>query len=61
MPPERPETVTPAQARERYGHAKPSEAHLDWRAKQHARVFDSHESPSDEGLFESEPILGSLA
>jgi uncharacterized protein (DUF2236 family) len=61
MRPEHPETVTPAQARERYGYAKPSQAHLDWRAKQHARVFDSHESPSDEGLFESEPILGSLA
>lgn len=61
VPPTRAETLTPAAARQRYGYAKPSEAHLEWRAKQHARVFDAHEAPSDAGLVESEPILGSLA
>jgi uncharacterized protein (DUF2236 family) len=61
MPPERAEVVTPAQARERYGYARPAEAHLEWRAKQHARVFDEHTAPSDAGLLESEPILGSMA
>jgi hypothetical protein len=61
VPPQRAEVVTPAQARERYGYARPAEAHLQWRAKQHARVFDEHGAPSDAGLVESEPILGSMA
>jgi uncharacterized protein (DUF2236 family) len=60
VPPRQPETLTPGQARERYGYAPPAEAHLEWRAKQHARVFDAHQAPSDAGLVESEPILGSL-
>ena len=59
--PQRAEVVPPAEARARYGYARPAEAHLEWRAKQHARVFDAHEAPSDAGLLESEPILGSLA
>lgn len=58
--PVRAETLTPEQARERYGYAKPAEAHLPWRAKQHARVFDEGLAPSDAGLIESEPILGSM-
>jgi uncharacterized protein (DUF2236 family) len=58
--PRNPVVVTPAQARERYGFAKPAQAHLEWRAKQYARVFDEHQRPSDAGLIESEPILGSL-
>ena len=61
MPPQRPEIVAPAQARERYGYAAPAQAHLEWRAKQHARVFDEGSAPSDAGLVESEPILGSMA
>jgi uncharacterized protein (DUF2236 family) len=61
IPPVRPEVVTPEQARERYGYAKPAEAHLEWRAKQRARVFDEGTAPSDAGLVESEPILGSMA
>jgi uncharacterized protein (DUF2236 family) len=56
-----PEVVTPAQARDRYGYARPAQAHLEWRAKQHARVFDEHTAPSDAGLVESEAILGSMA
>ena len=58
--PRSPEVLTPAQARERYGVAPPVEAHLEWRAKQHDRVFGAGEAPSDAGLKESEPILGSL-
>ena len=61
VPPARPETLTPARARERYGYARPAEAHPEWRAKQHARVFDHGEAPDDAGLIESEPILGSMA
>jgi uncharacterized protein (DUF2236 family) len=54
-----PETLTPAQARERYGYDKPSEAHLEWRARQLDRVL-AGEAPSDAGLVESEPVLGSM-
>ncbi len=59
--PVHPETVTPAEARARYGYARPAEAHLEWRAKQYARVFEDGQAPSDAGLLESEPILGSMA
>ena len=61
IPPVVREVVTPAQARERYGYAKPREAHLEFRAKQYDRVFGQHEAPSDDGLRESEPVLGRLA
>jgi uncharacterized protein (DUF2236 family) len=59
--PANPVTLTPAQARARYGYDKPSEAHLALRAKQAQRVFGEAGSPSDEGIIESEPILGSIA
>lgn len=59
--PERPETLTPAEARERYGYERPAEAHREWRAKQRARVFERGEAPSDAGLVESEAVLGSMA
>ncbi len=61
MAPERDEVLTPAEARQRYGYQKPAEAHLDLRARQQARVFDDHLAPSDDGLVESEPILGEIA
>jgi uncharacterized protein (DUF2236 family) len=60
IPPKNPVTLTPTEAQARYGFAKPALAHLEWRAKQHARVFDQHQAPSDDGLIESEPILGSM-
>jgi uncharacterized protein (DUF2236 family) len=60
VPPERPETLTPAQARERYGYSKPSEAHLEWRHRQRARVL-AGQAPSDAGLVESQAVLGSMA
>ena len=55
-----PETLTPAQARERYGYDKPSEAHLAWRESQQVRILGG-EAPSDAGLVESEPLLGAIA
>lgn len=55
------EVLTPAQARERYGYDRPAEAHLAWRAQQHDKVFGRGEAPSDDGLRESEPVLGRLA
>ena len=61
VPPEREEVLTPAQARERYGYERPREAHFELRARQQAKVFGEGAKPSDEGIFESEPILGSIA
>ena len=61
LPPRNPEVVTPAEARARYGYDRPRDAHLELRAKQAARVFGEGAAPSDEGLVESEPILGALA
>lgn len=61
VPPVNPVTLTPAEARERYGYDKPAEAHLALRAKQHHKVFGEHAAPSDEGIFESQAILGSIA
>lgn len=52
---------TPAEARALYGYARPSEAHQELRARQAARVFGEGAAPSDEGLIESQPILGQLA
>ena len=59
--PVNPEVLTPAEARRRYGLARPAEAHLELRARQAARVFGEGIEPSDEGLIESEPILGRLS
>lgn len=58
--PVNPVVLTPAEARERHGYVKPAEAHLELRARQRARVFDDHREPSDEGLVESQPLLGKL-
>lgn len=60
VPPERPEVLTPAEARERYGYDRPRDAHLELRARQHRRVFGEGGAPSEEGIVESEPILGSI-
>jgi len=61
VPPVTPEVLTMAEARARYGFARPRDAHLDLRAKQAERVFGDRVAPSDEGLTESEPVLGRLA
>ncbi|MDP2713078.1 MAG: oxygenase MpaB family protein [Solirubrobacteraceae bacterium] len=60
VPPERAETLTPAQAQARYGYDKPSEAHLEWRERQQQRILGG-EAPSDAGLVESESLLGAMA
>lgn len=56
--PQFPVTRTPAEARELYGYDKPSEAHLELRASQAAKVFGEGIAPSEIGIIESEPILG---
>ncbi len=58
--PFRPETLTPSEARRRYGYDKPSEAHLELRLKQQRRAL-AGQSPSDIGLIQSEAVLGSLS
>lgn len=58
IPPERPETLTPEQARDRYGYAHPARAHLELRKKQWAKAM-AGQLTSDEGVRESEPFLGS--
>jgi uncharacterized protein (DUF2236 family) len=54
------EVLTPGEARRRYGYARPADAHLELRAKQHDRVFGEGKPPSDEGLIESQAYLGDL-
>ena len=61
VPPANPVTLTPAEARARYGYDKPAEAHLALRAKQATKVFGEGGTPSDEGIIESQQILGSIA
>ena len=61
VPPTNPVLLSPAEARARYGYDKPAEAHLALRAKQANRVFGEGTTPSDEGIIESQPILGSIA
>lgn len=58
--PTNPVTRTPAEARALYGYDKPAQAHLELRARQAAKVFGEGIAPSDEGIVESEPILGSI-
>jgi len=61
IPPRKEEVLAPAEARARYGYAKPAEAHLEFRARQAARVFEDGKAPSDQGLIESQQILGPLS
>jgi uncharacterized protein (DUF2236 family) len=58
--PVQPVVRTPAEARELYGYTRPADAHLDLRTRQAAKVFGEGAPPSDEGIVESEPILGAI-
>lgn len=60
VPPTNPVTLSPREAQRRYGYDNPRDAHLELRSKQQRRVFGEGEAPSDEGLIESQPILGSV-
>ncbi len=61
VPPLSEEVLTPAEARRRYGYDRPADAHRDIRAKQHQRVFGAGQAPSEDGLLESQAVLGSLS
>jgi uncharacterized protein (DUF2236 family) len=58
--PVNPVTTTPREAQERYGYTVPAQAHLELRDRQKTRVFGEGGAPSDEGIIESQPILGSV-
>lgn len=60
VPPANPVTTTPRAAQARYGYADPAQAHHDLRDRQRTRVFGEGRKPSDEGIVESERILGTV-
>lgn len=60
LTPMNPVILTPQEARDRHGYDRPRDAHLDLRARQQARVFGEGVAPSDEGLVESETLLGRM-
>ncbi|MGH3955980.1 MAG: oxygenase MpaB family protein [Mycobacterium sp.] len=60
VPPKSSITMTPREAQELYGYEIPSRAHRELRDKQRVRVFGEGQAPSDEGIRESEPILGTV-
>ncbi|NLU72656.1 DUF2236 domain-containing protein [Streptomyces sp. HNM0575] len=60
IPAKNPVTMTPREAQEKYGFAEPADAHPDFRARQHERVFGKGEKPSDEGLEESQQHFGAM-
>lgn len=60
VPPVNPVVRTPAEARALYGYDRPADAHHDLRARQAERVFGEGAKPSEEGILESEPILGPI-
>ncbi|WP_141772859.1 oxygenase MpaB family protein [Mycobacterium malmoense] len=53
-------TTTPRLAQARFGFDPPALAHKQFRDRQRVRVFDEGAAPSDEGIIESQPILGSV-
>ncbi|MEU6560671.1 oxygenase MpaB family protein [Nocardia nova] len=61
IPAASPTTMTPREAQELYGYAIPAQAHHDLRDRQRNRVLAEGLAPGDEGLLESEPILGRMA
>lgn len=58
VPPRNLTTTTPREAQRRYGYDAPSQAHFELRERQAVRVFGEGLAPSDEGIVESQPILG---
>ncbi|MFD6397518.1 oxygenase MpaB family protein [Nocardia sp. NPDC060249] len=61
IPPASKTTMTPRQAQELYGYDIPALAHQALRDKQRARVFGRGEAPDDQGLIESQAVLGEIA
>jgi uncharacterized protein (DUF2236 family) len=61
IPPVHSEVLGPQEARRRYGFEAPAQAHLDIRAKQYDRVFGRGDAPSEDGIVESQALLGSIS
>lgn len=55
-----PITMTPREAQAKYGYDVPSAAHRAMRERQRDRVFAEHAKPSDDGLVESEELIGQM-
>ncbi|HSX66897.1 oxygenase MpaB family protein [Nocardioides sp.] len=55
-----PVVLTPEEARHQWGYPRPRDAHLELRARQAQRVFGDGLAPSDDGLIESQALLGHL-
>ncbi len=53
-------TMTPYEAQDRYGFARPADAHLELRARQTRRAIEQGLLPTDEGLVASEEALGRI-
>ena len=60
VPAKDPVTTTPRQVQAELGYDPPTLAHKQFRDQQKTRVFGGGLAPSDEGITESEPILGSV-
>jgi uncharacterized protein (DUF2236 family) len=60
IPAKNPVPTTPRQAQAQLGLDAPALAHRQLRDRQKARVFGEGLAPSDEGIIESQPILGSV-
>ncbi|MFE3543750.1 oxygenase MpaB family protein [Nocardia sp. NPDC059177] len=54
-------TMTPRQAQQLYGYDIPAQAHQALRDKQRARVFGRGEAPDEQGLIESQAVLGEIS
>ncbi|MDO7867646.1 oxygenase MpaB family protein [Nocardioides jiangxiensis] len=53
-------TMTPREAQAAYGFEPPAAAHADFRATQVRRVFTEGAAPQEDGILESQPILGNI-
>ncbi|WP_243640439.1 oxygenase MpaB family protein [Nocardioides jejuensis] len=60
LPAQNQRTLTPRQAQAEYGFEAPSVAHADFRATQVRRVFSEGTAPQEDGILESQPILGNI-
>lgn len=60
IPARSPQTMTPREAQAAYGYDAPAVAHADFRAVQVRRVFTEGVAPLEDGIVESQPILGNI-
>ncbi len=61
LEPSNPRVYTPAEARKEFGFVRPRDAHLEFRAKQRDRVFGDGLAPVEDGILDSQELLGKIA